>query len=385
MNGLESARMRFVYENSHINLAASSSMSVHGGLFYPDPWSYGGFTADVLGSQGPEKRAFFHEYAYAVIVMKSPLSSRAWAFQERLLGPRTLYFGRHAVLWECNSEVKSNFEPQTFDALTDTGSTASEFQHWNWSTIVPRYSSAKLTHSSDRLPALSGVAARYSDTIKAEYLAGLWRTGDLTASTNMVLDVGGRPNLGTWIMDERFPGDQFVYSHFGSVDDAINRGQGRLIADGDRTCIQISRHSCIGIITEKLPVLLDCSDDALASMGDIAYLLPVYQGDTRTTFPSSQLVSGQRSDAFMQQQVVRGILLKSSNGIRGEFTRVGQFQCFCFMESIGNSIQYSEQPQYKTAMQLIDGEESVATAQTMCAYSAPSSDCTKIKCVISIV
>jgi hypothetical protein len=44
-----------------------------------------------------------------------------------------------------------------------------------WHDILNTYGSLNLTKSSDKLPALAGIARRYNEKIRDRYLAGLWR------------------------------------------------------------------------------------------------------------------------------------------------------------------------------------------------------------------
>jgi hypothetical protein len=45
----------------------------------------------------------------------------------------------------------------------------------DWQEIVEQYSGCNLTHESDRLVALSGLASRQQETLNGVYLAGMWR------------------------------------------------------------------------------------------------------------------------------------------------------------------------------------------------------------------
>lgn len=44
-----------------------------------------------------------------------------------------------------------------------------------WYDLLWLYGPTKLTHASDKLPAISGIASLYAEKIGEEYLAGLWR------------------------------------------------------------------------------------------------------------------------------------------------------------------------------------------------------------------
>jgi hypothetical protein len=109
-----------------------------------------------------------------------PLCSRAWAFQERILAPRKLLYGLDQLYWECKHCLLSedgtrassavpllaqvlNSEVNDVDRLTK-----------GWPSLVAAYSKGKLTHASDKLPALGGIAARIGNATKDKYYAGIW-------------------------------------------------------------------------------------------------------------------------------------------------------------------------------------------------------------------
>jgi len=131
----------------------------------------------------------------------TPLGARAWALQERLLAPRTLYFHHEELVWECKAGVNCECqnlqlfgyglremfwnEPRTLCPKTD--------YHWDgaedrnsagdaWLRLVTAYSTLKLTKRSDVLPALSGMARHFSPfLVDGGYVAGLW-SNDLPRS-----------------------------------------------------------------------------------------------------------------------------------------------------------------------------------------------------------
>ena len=118
------------------------------------------------------------------------LFDRAWAFQERLLAPRVLFFSEGELRWSCTQETCCECG-NTSDS--DSGSAAAlrelrrsddrEVQARMWRLLVDEYSRLSLTLLRDKCPALAGLAqilqrANESD----QYLAGLWREtilGDL--------------------------------------------------------------------------------------------------------------------------------------------------------------------------------------------------------------
>ncbi|KAK6854209.1 hypothetical protein PG995_009302 [Apiospora arundinis] len=170
----ESGRMRSIYGGSYVNIAASSATDARRGFISQSQVDHWGLYVPVTSSEGSHRRAVFnHDFAFKGAV--SNLAKRAWAFQERLLAPRTLFFSDDGILWECRSMVAS---PSLFDGLGDALNfeklVIPEHEEWNWDAIVLAYSRTKLTVISDRLPALAGVARRHYGLMKDQYLAGMW-------------------------------------------------------------------------------------------------------------------------------------------------------------------------------------------------------------------
>ncbi|KAK8085385.1 hypothetical protein PG997_006656 [Apiospora hydei] len=161
----ESGRMRSIYGGSYVNIAASSATDgLHRSLKIP-----------ITSSEESYWRVF-SDITLLQEASLSNLSHRAWAFQERLLAPRTIHFGEHGALWECRSAAFSSHLPDGFDGpLYRSKLVCPEHEEWDWNEIVQLYAPAQLTVSSDRLPALAGVARRHSELTKDQYLAGMWR------------------------------------------------------------------------------------------------------------------------------------------------------------------------------------------------------------------
>lgn len=157
--------MRSVYGKAHINLAASGATSVHGGLFLKPEDHQGGFCAPVTlttTSAGDYSavRNFHAMDVYKDSTTTTSLANRAWALQERLLAPRTLFFGDQGLFWECRTEIASEFLPDGFPGKLGSHLVRPENEAWAWADIVRQYSRAALTFGTDRLPALSWIATR---------------------------------------------------------------------------------------------------------------------------------------------------------------------------------------------------------------------------------
>ena len=121
----------------------------------------------------------------------SPLATRAWILQERLLSPRILYFGSGKMYWECQSvEWYENLLYPWVEIALPTVSKrilSAPLDDYNlralWYLIVCTYTECRLTDGNDKLPALSGLAYQVQKMNNDTYLAGLWKEDLLTGLT----------------------------------------------------------------------------------------------------------------------------------------------------------------------------------------------------------
>ncbi|KAF4610363.1 hypothetical protein G7Y89_g15757 [Cudoniella acicularis] len=111
--------------------------------------------------------------------VESPLFSRAWAFQERLLFPRILHFHSEELVWECKGYMYCECGDMSVAQLVQSYEKNLKLQCQSLLTTVA---------NSDRLPALSDLASQISARIQPPplkdsteinvdrfYLASLWR------------------------------------------------------------------------------------------------------------------------------------------------------------------------------------------------------------------
>ncbi|PMD53184.1 HET-domain-containing protein, partial [Hyaloscypha bicolor E] len=195
----EASKMGSVYSHSYLNIAATSSAEGRGGCFKerlvsvvekPSPLRVKShkIAKPYLGSNMIYVRPVLDSTHTALqrngsfgTSAISPLLSRAWVYQERLLAPRTVHFHATELLWECISASRcecggldrkpiDKFRPNTFGA----GLTREDLSE-QWFSVVQQYSGLNASHPSDKLPALSGIAEQFQAKLESEYLAGLWR------------------------------------------------------------------------------------------------------------------------------------------------------------------------------------------------------------------
>jgi len=180
----ESDRMANIYRNSYLTVAAAWTDTANGGCFVvPEPGVVVGSVLARRMNHFPKSPSQLQD------PVDFPLLTRAWTYQERMLSPRILYFGRNELLWDCQSlrtcecggaqrhgryEVsRSEFRPH-FNNGPASKDEAVE-AHRIWRQMVMQYSPLRLSYPDDKLPAMSGLANVMQRRIKQEYLAGLWK------------------------------------------------------------------------------------------------------------------------------------------------------------------------------------------------------------------
>lgn len=223
----EAARMADVYKNACLSTAALGARNSEDGLFWDREPSQILPTIVNIRMEGDssEARPFIVESVlqrHRVFgnlhfdEKKTPLLSRAWVMQERLLAPRVVYFGRRQVFGECNTSQCCEVLPADAEviALRDAFNvTAVDMErhqpdddvqsyNWNkaigfdmdepkaddayerlflsWNRMVEMYTLCGLKNASDKLIAISGLAHDMGAKMAAlrpdphRYLAGLW-------------------------------------------------------------------------------------------------------------------------------------------------------------------------------------------------------------------
>jgi len=90
----EAATVCSVYQGALLTIAAASSSSGRGGLLYEPP------THRITRTTPNGPYTLFGRESIRHKEKEYPLLTRGWASQERLLSPRTLYFGSKELLWE---------------------------------------------------------------------------------------------------------------------------------------------------------------------------------------------------------------------------------------------------------------------------------------------
>lgn len=203
----QSAMMGSIYENATCTILAASATDAHKGCFYErNPLTYA--PCRIAGSGDATLFANDHRLSpYTLEELERPLFRRAWTFQERLLSPRILQFHQFGIEWRCAQGDASEIQPHgsgtrhrdapagksydtpIFGESAEPEHLSMKLEHYKeaftrlqrlhvpwdsspshggleealtfhklWFDIVQSYSRCKLTRSTDKLVALSGIA-----------------------------------------------------------------------------------------------------------------------------------------------------------------------------------------------------------------------------------
>jgi hypothetical protein len=188
---VESAKMCDIYRDVYCTIAANAAQSNGQGCFMEKhglslPTNSCRLVVEENGHRSvivllPPRPSWKNQ------ILSSPLNSRAWVLQERLISPRILHFTKDAIFWECSELKSSQFEPSGIpdvELLADPVSyayslrnlTSAECAQSAWFQLVQHYTQLGITKVEDRLPALSGLAKMIQAKTEDTYVAGLWKS-----------------------------------------------------------------------------------------------------------------------------------------------------------------------------------------------------------------
>ena len=195
----EITMMDQIYQHAQVTISAASAGRCQDGFLanrsWRGDWSPSTSFVSIPYACPNGERGNVQLYMYRLYSSVSePLSRRGWALQERILSSRVLIYGTWQLYWECQSRKKwaggragyfisslpellaaekLQFEDESCE---ENVSEEIVITPWtNWTNVVYEYSKTVLTESSDKLPALSGIASKYQKDTKDIYCAGLWK------------------------------------------------------------------------------------------------------------------------------------------------------------------------------------------------------------------
>ena len=101
--------MQDIFSSAYCVLAASSATGMSSGFLHSGhrtPRQDRQAVSTRLGQQGDDIFICDSPDAFQHDVIDGFLSSRAWAFQERALARRTIFFTDNQIYWECSGGVR---------------------------------------------------------------------------------------------------------------------------------------------------------------------------------------------------------------------------------------------------------------------------------------
>ncbi|KAK1094329.1 hypothetical protein LTR48_000528 [Friedmanniomyces endolithicus] len=183
----EAAKMRNVYSDAFLTIAAASASDGTGGCFHGRdggneyPYRYPGQQETNVYIRLPVDHSFFDALSAGVQAHRSverfSLATRKWIFQERMLSRRC--DGADCLATPHNSgytlaKPKSSFPntARSVPGLQDMSAKAAFLERW--AILAEEYSSRSLSYPTDALIALSGVARAFDTAGLGTYFAGMW-------------------------------------------------------------------------------------------------------------------------------------------------------------------------------------------------------------------
>ncbi|KAI1267535.1 heterokaryon incompatibility protein-domain-containing protein [Xylariaceae sp. FL1019] len=179
----QASEMAKVYGNADVVLAATTASSAKAGFFHTRERFFESsvtFETETAGSTTARYRMVPCRGHYPI----GPLDNRGWAVQEKLVARRYLAFESQQLTWECHEKSESEsqyhiisqakYHVRNLDSMLQDCPREDLCVRWRDHVVRP-FTRAKLTHESDRLVALSAVAARFQELNEGTYLVGLWK------------------------------------------------------------------------------------------------------------------------------------------------------------------------------------------------------------------
>ncbi|KAI1406915.1 heterokaryon incompatibility protein-domain-containing protein [Hypoxylon sp. FL1857] len=275
----EAPRMGSYYENAICTIAAVSAASSSDGLFVGREAQRFRTKTQLLGTGTVPITRCKHAYLSASRpswgngIASSSWDRRGWTLQERKLSPRTLYWTRTALYWECNSLRASEYDPsgricdpwfdtektlydswyaETKSSLKDvlgrsvhryecpahTASWLREFfSVWAkvglsraWTGFVQDYTKRNFTFNKDKLVAIQGMVHRIYDQMVLmaqsevnfevpHYIAGHWANsnGLETSLSWRAQNLHSYDGKAVECTDSSFPSWSWASASFGNI------------------------------------------------------------------------------------------------------------------------------------------------------------------------
>ncbi|KAH6642262.1 heterokaryon incompatibility protein-domain-containing protein [Boeremia exigua] len=187
----EAAQMGNYYRNAFVVLSSLSAADARTGFLRPRP-----YRASIRLGSGLQIRPA--RPSWEEVFKNSSLSTRAWAFQERLLSTRIVHFEHNELFWECleTSAREGSFLESSglwtetdwrqeslkrclaFDNIISSNKKPNKLTQevlmLQWYRILAYYTTMEISYSADLGVAISGIAQKFGEATQFSYLAGIW-------------------------------------------------------------------------------------------------------------------------------------------------------------------------------------------------------------------
>ncbi len=184
----DSANVGAVFTNAYLTLAATGAKDTSEGLFLQrrpreyvlvDHTTAENVEGQIMACVLPLSKEAIDDYY--LDMQSEPLSQDVWAFQDRVLSPRTLHFASDQIYLECQKGFISEdgldlshanlHGGSRFDRIPQDKEKAISAWHgmlWGYGRRFPE-------NADDKLPAIANLARAYAEILQDEYIAGLWK------------------------------------------------------------------------------------------------------------------------------------------------------------------------------------------------------------------
>ncbi|EPE32141.1 hypothetical protein GLAREA_12223 [Glarea lozoyensis ATCC 20868] len=203
---MESTRMADVYSQAHLTISADAAKDASESIFSATydsankavsiPCS--GLSDGVSSHVHARETVLDVSHNFSVFYLEvqkdighgnfkaNVLDKRAWAFQERLLSPRTLHHTANEKVFECRENWRCECTLEKYESkgrlfkiqqpIGNKDIFTRKEPRFDWQSIIEQFTSRKVTYDTDRLPAIAGVASSMKPYTPDDYLFGLWKS-----------------------------------------------------------------------------------------------------------------------------------------------------------------------------------------------------------------
>ncbi|KAM0438755.1 hypothetical protein ACHAPT_001513 [Fusarium lateritium] len=173
---IQAQQMGSIFRGAFVTIAASSCGDAHQGLLCDRDnlsRSYYEFPAD---KEGQDMVYLGHcGNATGPSAVNEPLHRRGWVFQESFLCVRSISYEKREISWRCRAcQCREGLVESEPLSQSDSERDVPSNIRANWKSIVADYSAKSLTYTSDRLPAIAGLAKIAQNGSPTDYLYGIW-------------------------------------------------------------------------------------------------------------------------------------------------------------------------------------------------------------------